>query len=171
MVLPWKWRSVLVNNNPGEFIASLPTKRMAAGALFRDDESRLLIVKPVYRPDWLIPGGTVDKDESPYQACVREITEELGVAFPVGRLLCVAYQSAHSQITESLQLIFDGGVLDGEQMRSICLPAGELSEYRFCAWQEAQCLLNPKLAQRLAFAWRALQEERLVYVENKAELR
>lgn len=158
-----------MNSAPSEFIASLPAKRVAAGALFRDTAANILIVKPVYRPDWLIPGGTADKDESPYQACQREVAEELGVPFFVGRLLCLEYQSTHGQLTESLQFIFDGGVLNDEQLMSIRLPADELSEYRFCAWDEAQSLLSPKLAQRLLFARRALQGGRMIYLENKEE--
>lgn len=157
-----------MSDNPSEFIASLPTKRMSAGALFRNTEDQLLIVKPVYRPDWLIPGGVIEKDESPYQACQREVAEELGVPFSVGPLLCLEYQSAHAPMTESVLFIFDGGVLDREQIQAICLPPNELSEYRFCAWEEAQALLNPKLAKRLSFARRALQEGRMIYIEDKA---
>lgn len=35
-----------------------------------------------------------------------------GVVFPVGRLLCLEYQSAHKQSTKSMQFIFNGGILE-----------------------------------------------------------
>jgi hypothetical protein len=39
---------------------------MAAGALFFNHRDEILILKPTYRDDWLIPGGVVELDESPY---------------------------------------------------------------------------------------------------------
>ncbi|MEO0768780.1 MAG: NUDIX hydrolase [Cyanobacteria bacterium J06649_4] len=46
---------------------------MGAGGLFFDSEGRLLILKPTYRNDWLIPGGVVEANESPRHACMREV--------------------------------------------------------------------------------------------------
>ena len=51
--------------------------RVAAGALFSDDDGRILMVRPSYQPAWEIPGGFVEAGESPAQACVREVAEEL----------------------------------------------------------------------------------------------
>ncbi|MFL5627283.1 MAG: NUDIX domain-containing protein, partial [Ktedonobacteraceae bacterium] len=56
---------------------AMSKKRMAVSAFFLDKQGNILIVKPTYRSDWLLPGGIVEKDESPRQACVREIKEEL----------------------------------------------------------------------------------------------
>jgi hypothetical protein len=51
-----------------QYIASLARKRMAAGALFRDEDGRVLLVDPTYKPTWDLPGGAVEKEESPYAA-------------------------------------------------------------------------------------------------------
>ena len=85
------------------YLATLPKKRMAVGVLFVNTRDELLIVKPTYRPEWLIPGGTVEANESPYRAGVREVQEELGLVLPLGRLLCMDYQSAKPQKSESIQ--------------------------------------------------------------------
>ncbi len=66
---------------------ALPKKRMAAGALFLNEEEKILIVKPTYRPDWLLPGGSVEKEESPREACIQEIQEELCLEIVLERLL------------------------------------------------------------------------------------
>jgi hypothetical protein len=41
---------------PDQYIASLARKRMAAGASFRDDDGRVLLVDPTYKPVWDLPG-------------------------------------------------------------------------------------------------------------------
>ncbi len=40
-----------------------------AGALFRDGRGNILLVDPVYRDTWDLPGGVIDADESPNAAC------------------------------------------------------------------------------------------------------
>lgn len=61
----------------------MPTIRVVAGALF-DAAGRVLIAQ---RPPgkhmagrWEFPGGKIQEGESEYQALVRELGEELGVA-------------------------------------------------------------------------------------------
>jgi ADP-ribose pyrophosphatase YjhB (NUDIX family) len=36
---------------------------MAAAVLLVDDDDRVLIVRPTYRPGWDLPGGVVEQDE------------------------------------------------------------------------------------------------------------
>ena len=54
------------------------TPRIAAGALFVDGDSILLVHK-TYGNGWDIPGGYVEAGESPASACKRELNEELGI--------------------------------------------------------------------------------------------
>ena len=60
------------------FIATLPTRRLAAGALIRNERGEMLLVKPNYKDGWILPGGTVEAGEAPKPGCEREIVEELG---------------------------------------------------------------------------------------------
>lgn len=145
---------------------NLPKKRMAAGALCLNEQRELLIVKPTYRPDWLIPGGVIELDESPRAACAREVLEEIGLFLPIRRLLAVDYTSPDGMRTESLQFIFWGGVLCSEQIASIRLPADELSDYRFLELLEAQKMLNTNLAKRIEPCFFALEQNRTVYLED-----
>ena len=50
------------------FHRSLPMKRMGAGALIRDLDGNVLMVKPSYKDGWELPGGAVEDDESPADA-------------------------------------------------------------------------------------------------------
>src|SRR2546429_7519172 len=101
---------------------AMSKKRMAASALFLNEQGGVLIVKPTYRPDWLLPGGLVEDDESPRQACAREIKEELSIETPLDKLLCVEYLSDDTQQTESVQFVFYGGLITTSQISSIALP-------------------------------------------------
>ena len=62
-----------------DYTATLPRKRMGAAVLLSDHDGRVLLVEPTYKDYWEIPGGSVEADESPYTAVVREIREELGL--------------------------------------------------------------------------------------------
>lgn len=147
------------------YYANLPKKRMGAGALFLDQQGRLLLVNPTYKPQWEIPGGIVEVNESPRSACEREIHEELGLCKTVVRLLSVSYIAARPQRTEGLMFIFWGGVLTADEVAQIRLPTHELSEYRFVALAEALSLLTPSLGERVCQSLEILSTERTLYVE------
>jgi 8-oxo-dGTP diphosphatase len=144
----------------------LPAKRMGAGAVIRDADGGVLIVKPTYKPAWELPGGAVENDESPAGACARELREELGLDIAVGDLLCVDYNSSTPDYLESLMFLFDTATLDDAEIASIRLPPEELSEYRFVSPSEATALLGERVGRRLAtiLADGARAE---VYLENQ----
>ena len=144
--------------------ASLPRKRMGAGVLVRDGDDRVLLVEPTYKPDWEIPGGIVEVDESPRAGCAREVREELGLDLAVGRLLVFEWQPSAPDRTESLLFVYDGGVLPPDT--GITLPADELASYRLVALEDCDALVSPRLARRLRAAITALTEGVLVELES-----
>jgi 8-oxo-dGTP diphosphatase len=147
-----------------DFTATLPRKRMAAGVLFGDERGRVLLVEPVYKPDWEVPGGCVEADESPRAAAEREVREELGLSVSVGRVLVIDWVGPRDDRTEGLMLIFDGGTLaDGDAIR---LPADELRGWAWCTEPEAAGRLSPLLARRVAAAMRARAAGAAVYLED-----
>jgi 8-oxo-dGTP diphosphatase len=137
-----------------DFTATLPRKRMGAGLLMTNPSGRVLLVEPVYRVDWEIPGGAVEADESPCAATIREIGEELGLVVAPGRLLVVDWVPPRDGRTEGLMLLFDSGVLTPEQTGSIRLPPEELRSWVWCDQQQAQQRLSALLARRVAPLWK-----------------
>jgi 8-oxo-dGTP diphosphatase len=152
--------------SPAEFYQSLPKKRMAAAVLCRNGQGEILIVKPTYRPEWLLPGGTIEANESPRQACEREVQEEIGLSMTIGDLLSVDYMPQEHEKTESLQFVFDGGILSEEQIQAIRLQEEELSTYRFVPIEEAIALLALHVARRIRPSLQALQANGAVYLEQ-----
>jgi 8-oxo-dGTP diphosphatase len=149
--------------------STFPTKYMSAGALFFDQQGGLLIVKPTYKDGWEIPGGIVERDESPKQACAREIREEIGLEVAPGQLLVVDYKSRQEDRSDSLQFVFFGGVLPPDVIQAIQLQASELSAYQFTAPELAFDLLRETLARRVAASLRALTERRTFMLHDGDE--
>ncbi|MCU7726234.1 NUDIX hydrolase [Actinoplanes sp. KI2] len=139
---------------------------MGAGVLLTDDHGRVLLVEPTYKPDFEIPGGSVEAGESPYAAVVRELDEELGLRLRPGRLLVVDWVPPRPDRTEGLMMVFDGGVLTRSQAERIRLPADELRAWAWCTEQEAGERLSRLLARRVAAAVRARADGVVAYLEN-----
>jgi 8-oxo-dGTP pyrophosphatase MutT (NUDIX family) len=140
--------------------ASFATPRVAAGALFFDDQGRVLLVHPTYKDTWDIPGGYVERGESPAAACRRELKEELGIDRAPLRLINVDWAPNDSE-GDKLLFLFDGGKLGADEAR-VQLPADELDR---CEWVGLE-QLDDYVIDRIAHRVRAAVETPLVaYLE------
>ncbi|TCC32445.1 NUDIX domain-containing protein [Kribbella sindirgiensis] len=147
--------------NPG-IAARFPRKTAAGGALIRDPAGRILFLEPTYKPTLDIPGGIVESDESPYEACCREVREEIGLDLAISRLLVVDWVPAHGPWSDSLAFVFDGGVLDHEPL---VLDPTEVRAHHFLALPEATPRLRPSMTRRLTLAQQALTTNTHVYAD------
>jgi ADP-ribose pyrophosphatase YjhB (NUDIX family) len=150
--------------NPG-IAARLPRKTVAGGALIRDEAGRILFLEPTYKPTLDIPGGIAEYDESPYEACCREIQEEIGLELPVGDLLVVDWVPAHGVWSDSLAFVFDGGVLDPTLIDRLTIDPVEARGHEFLILDQAAPRLRPSLARRLALAEQALVNGKTQYAD------
>ena len=148
------------------YIASLIRVRIAAGVLFFDQARRVLLVHPTYKDQWEIPGGSVELDESPLAACQREVKEELGIAPPIGAMLCVDWVPPAPPWDGGLMVLFDGGVLASEQIAGIQLRPEELDGYDFIAPDALDNVLVPRLARRVKACLRAREAGTSIYLED-----
>lgn len=139
--------------------------RMAAGALFFDDADRVLLVEPSYKDYRDIPGGYVENGESPLQACVREVHEELGITPRVGRLLVVDWAPTPGE-GDKLLYLFDGGLLSADHSERIELQADELLGYDFHHAEQVSKLTIPRLARRIAAGIQARTSGLTAYLEH-----
>lgn len=148
-----------------EHEAKMACPRMASGALFFDEQGRVMMLEPTYKDYREIPGGYVEVGESPLQACVREVREELGISPEIGRLLAVDWAPSPAEGDKVLYL-FDGGVLPAELRDRIQLQVAEIGAYDFHPLDAVAGLTIPRLARRIAAAAAARTEGRVAYLEH-----
>ena len=91
-----------------------------AHVLVTDDAGRILVVRTTYLgPGWSLPGGRVERDETPHAAAVRETREETGMEVVVDRLVLV---DAHRR--RNVSFVFRGRVTGG----ALAPQFGEIAE-------------------------------------------
>ena len=152
------------------YLEQLPKKRMGAGVLVMDENGRILLVQPSYKPNWEIPGGVVEKGESPRACCQREVQEELGIQLKIGQLLIIDYSSATDAKTESLMFIFDGHQISPSTIKKIKLHPEELISYRFFHPNQLPDAMTSSLKKRLLAAWNNKIHGGDSYTENQHHL-
>ena len=99
-----------------------------AHVLVTDDAGRILVVRTTYLgPGWMLPGGRVERGETPHAAAAREVLEETGMRVRIDRLLLV---DAHRRSTVSF--VYAGRLVGGRLSPQF----GEIAEVGWLARDE-----------------------------------
>ena len=141
---------------------------VAAGVLFLDDDSQVLLVVPSYKDYLDIPGGYVETGESPRAAAQREVKEELGIEPPIGRLLVADWWRTSIDDTggPKLLFIFDGGHLPQAQLDRITVDGTEVTDFKFHDVEGLASVTIPRLTNRIQHAVAARREGATSYLED-----
>lgn len=148
------------------YVASLARKWMAAGALCRDPAGQVLLVDPVYRDTWDVPGGMVEAEESPHAACRREVAEEIGLDRPLRRVLAVDWVPSRPHYPEGLVVIYDGGLLSTSEIGAIRVPGEELGGFAFVPPGQVAARVEPIVARRIQACLDALRSGEVAALDN-----
>ncbi|MBO8192494.1 NUDIX hydrolase [Streptomyces oryzae] len=134
------------------YLAAHPAPAAAVDAVIRDERGRLLVVDPVYKAGWDLPGGMVD-DEGLVDGLVRELREELRpAALRVGRLLAVDNVPATvfgRALTACVYAVHLPHPVTAKELR---LQQDELRAAEFVPQDEALARLPERLRRRTAAA-------------------
>ncbi|MEU8504463.1 NUDIX domain-containing protein [Streptomyces brevispora] len=142
------------------------SETVAAGVLLFDEDGRVLLVDPTYKPGWEFPGGVVESGEAPAQAGIREVAEEIGIQLErVPKLLVIDWEAPEPPGYGGLRLLFDGGLLRGREAERLMLPGSELRGWRFVTEAEAATMLPPTRYERLRWALRAREQSAVLNLE------
>ncbi|WP_405902356.1 NUDIX hydrolase [Streptomyces sp. NBC_00656] len=121
----------MTTNDYAAYIAGLPKVLAGAACIFRDARGRVLLVEPNYREGWALPGGTIESadGETPRQGARRESAEEIGLDLEPGRLLAVDWTRGTAR-PPIVAYVYDGGVLDEEQLKAVHVQEEELLSWK-----------------------------------------
>jgi ADP-ribose pyrophosphatase YjhB (NUDIX family) len=113
-----------------------------AHVLARDAAGRLLVVRASYLgPGWTLPGGHVERHETPHHAAARETHEETGLEVEVDRLLLI-----DARRTRGVSFVFAGSVIGGDMNPQF----GEISEVGWLTLEEIGAS-SPRLRRLLEY--------------------
>lgn len=149
------------------YLQKIPRKRCSAGAIFLNDQGEILLVKPGYKDNWIIPGGAVNAYESPRDGCIREIKEEIGLTIGRPEFVGIIHAPRPEKNDEVIHFIFYGGILSSKQINQIKIEQSELDEYRFVPIDEVgNHYANQNFVRTLPKLWQAIKEHRPVLIDG-----
>ncbi|MFF0429041.1 NUDIX domain-containing protein [Streptomyces sp. NPDC004520] len=135
---------------------------VGTSVLITDERGRVLVQHVDYRDTCLLPGGALDKGESPAHGAARELHEELGVSMVIERGLAVDWVSVHGanapapvRFPGEILHVFDGGTWDSDRIAAVVLPEGEITDIDFVEPADLPGLMSPGDARRALAALRA----------------
>ncbi|MFE0021812.1 NUDIX domain-containing protein [Amycolatopsis sp. NPDC059021] len=115
---------------------------MSADVLLRDEDGRLLLVKPALKAFWDLPGGVVGPAESPRSAARRRLSDKLGLAVTPGRLLVLEWVGPHESWAGQLMFVFDAGSLEAGRADTVRPVSEGIEDLAFVTLDEARNLLR-----------------------------
>ena len=156
--------------NPNQFYLALPAKRMASAILLVTDQNQVVVVKPTYKSQWEVPGGIVEKEESPLRGALREVKEELNITLSADDIVLASldYMAAGKVKSEALMFLFATRIPQ-DRLLDIRTDNQEISEYRIIAPTEATTYLGDMLGARVQRGVHAFLHGTVAYFEGRYE--
>ena len=124
--------------NPEEkehWLLSQHARSSSAVLILEDGDEKALIVKANYKKHWTFPGGMIDAGETPKQAALREVTEEVGLIIDASDVQFGWTAARHSVVADTYQFIFKTKLHPGVTDH-IVLQASEIDNWRLVSKAE-----------------------------------
>jgi len=108
-------------------IDSKKQRAASAALVIETRDGRALIVKAHYKPYWTFPGGSIDHGETPLEAAIREVAEEVGIRLDRDRTEFLFVADRISEIAQTYQFVFRV-VVDEAELATVRLQRSEITE-------------------------------------------
>lgn len=108
--------------------AAQPQKMIVVKVVIKSDQGNILLAKPDYKKTWQFPGGGVENGESPEEAAIREVKEELNLDISKDALRLKG--TIYKQDEEMLFLIYEDDRALSEDT-GLIVQEGEITDYKF----------------------------------------
>lgn len=117
------------------WLHSMHARPSSAVLILEDAQEMALIVKAHYKPHWTFPGGMIDAGETPKQASIREVMEEVGLTIHPDAVAFGWVVARHSAVTDTYQFVFKA-LLQSNMTHGIILQESEIAEWRLVSKAE-----------------------------------
>ena len=119
--------------------AQQPQKMIVVKVVIKSDRGNILLAKPNYKKSWQLPGGGVDDGESPEEAAIREVREELSLNLALDSLQLKG--TIYKQDEELLFLVYEAGEVISEDTQ-LHVEEGEITDFQFAPVSDVAPLLS-----------------------------
>lgn len=110
--------------------------RPSSALIILEDASEMaLIVKANYKAHWTFPGGMIDAGETPKQAAIREVEEEVGLTIPADMVRFGWTVARHSSVMDTYQFVFKSTLQPG-MTDQVVLQESEIEDWRLVSKEE-----------------------------------
>ncbi|MDN5767297.1 MAG: NUDIX hydrolase [Humibacillus sp.] len=130
--------------------SELPTKRVIAQGLVRNNAGAILLCELAYKREWDLPGGIVDPGESPAACLVREIREELDVEVELTGLVAVNWLKPWLGWADAVLFVFGVAPVGDDLLDRVHLLERELRGAHWVEVDEATTHVAPYNARMLS---------------------
>ena len=110
------------------WFASLEKRISSSHVAIHDENDRALVVKANYKNYWSFPGGIVDASETPLEAAIREVQEEVGLTLDPETVHFKFVVDRVSSFAQTYLFMFEARV-SSSVFDSILLDKNELDEF------------------------------------------
>jgi len=117
------------------WLKKMDARVSSAAVILEDEAGRVLIVKATYKRYWTFPGGVIDKGETPKEAAIREVQEEVGLTIDPETVTFAWVASRSSHVAQTLQFVFKA-TLPAAALDTIKMQFSEIEDWRFVSKDE-----------------------------------
>lgn len=122
---------------------------IGAFAIILDEKRRVLLCHRRDYDLWNLPGGGVEKGEAPWQGCIREVAEEVGLEVEVDRLVGVYSKPERDEVVFAFVCVIIGGELT---------TSDEADQIEYFALEQIPRNTSPKQVERIRDALEGRKE-------------
>lgn len=117
------------------WFASLEKRMSSSAVAIHDENDQVLVVKANYKHYWSFPGGIIDAGETPLDAGLREVHEEVGLDFDKEGVVFRFVVDRISKLAQTYQFVFDTEV-ESTLFDNIEIDTDELDEFALVSRQQ-----------------------------------
>ena len=112
------------------WLETMERRLSSVAVILETADGSALVVKATYKPYWTFTGGVIDAGETPKEAGVREVKEELGLTVQKDDITFVAIIDRTSDAAHTYQFLFKyAQPLTEAMVQSIHLQSSEIADY------------------------------------------